>query len=152
LIVVTDGPSSGMFINKEACSTRAPLLWPEPPSALAYQFPYFVALCKDAELLVVHSPPEQAPKQAETIKDCRVLNDTNGQVFVGTGNGVMLLASVPLESQIHSLFEKKMITEALALAELAYSLGNADLDPMEAQHQQKKLAAVQRQAGFMKLL
>eukprot|EP00053_Salpingoeca_punica_P016097 m.150179 g.150179 ORF g.150179 m.150179 type:complete len:874 (-) comp16875_c0_seq2:376-2997(-) len=151
LIVVTDGPSSGMFINKAGESTRAPLLWAESPSALAYQFPYFVALCPDAELLVIHSPPEQAPKQAVAMKDCRVLNDTNGQVFVGTGNGVSLLAAVPLESQIRSLFDQKLVTEALALAEVAYSLGDTDLDPLEAQHQHKKLAAVQRQAGFIRL-
>ncbi|XP_076852591.1 transforming growth factor-beta receptor-associated protein 1 homolog isoform X2 [Brachyhypopomus gauderio] len=130
----------GMFVNAEGVSQRAPISWSERVVSAAVCFPYVVAL--DDGFITVHSMLDQQLKQTLAFREGRVLQDFEGKVVLSSTKAVLVLAPLPLETQIQDLLASHRVEEALVLTEGAQR--NIPKDKFQILHKR-----ILQQAGFI---
>ena len=111
---ILNGPNAlGVFANSQGVSQNPPLTWSRSTFAVAFAYPYILAL--DEEFLTVHSILDQIQKQSIPSPGWSLLKDTNNKVVVGSNRDLLVCLLLTEQQQINSLLSENRIDEALVV-------------------------------------
>eukprot|EP00042_Codosiga_hollandica_P045510 m.464015 g.464015 ORF g.464015 m.464015 type:complete len:882 (-) comp57045_c1_seq4:1987-4632(-) len=143
-----EGLTMGMFVRDDGGVPRPPVQWPVAPDAVAYKFPYIVALCAEQGLIIVHSILDQQNKQVLSFPNGVALNDSTGRIFVASDSKVSVLVPVSFERQVGDLLSDRRVVEAITLAQSTMFPDGEDIDPDKLDSLNLKMTRIKEQGAW----
>ncbi|KAI9342512.1 vacuolar sorting protein 39 domain 2-domain-containing protein [Zopfochytrium polystomum] len=151
----------GMFVTERGDATRGTLQWPVVPKAIAFHFPYIIALLRNNNIEIHNLFTQELIQsiQIPTVLDPRYLStssftldlhdaeDSCIKVVIACKDAAIGLRMASFDSQINELLESRNVDQAVKLAEHLMQ-GRQDQSP---QDKAKELQSIYTKAGFVYL-